>query len=62
MFSNLNCPNEESHITQLPGLLLVGVDVVHLYFYQEFLYGVSNSAHDSAVSIARPIVQFYATL
>jgi len=62
MFSNLNCPNEESHITQLPDLLFVGVDVVHLYFYQVFLCGVSNSAHDPVVSVARPIVQFYTTL
>lgn len=62
MFSNLKCRSEESHITQLPDLLLVGVDVVYLYFYQVFLCGVSNSAQDPVVSIARPIVQFYAAL
>jgi len=62
MFSNLNCPNEESHITLLPDLLFVGFDVVYLHFYQVFLCGFSSSAHDPVVSIARPIVQFYATL
>jgi len=62
MFSNLNCPNEESQITLLLDLLLVGFDVVHLHFYQVFLCGVSNSVHGPVVSIARPIFQFHATL
>jgi hypothetical protein len=54
VFPNLNRPNGEPHITQLPDLLLVGVDVLHLYFSYVFLCGVLNSPHYPAVSRARP--------